>query len=193
MPEVSSACVFKLDEPLVEAIDMAVLSRSRERHRTPPSPRARAVIRGVFFLSVCGFLAMAIVLIAGGLRHRALEQPISGGVTVSGTVIEEHVTEGAKGYAYGPVVAFTDTTGGRVVFTPPGRSRPAGIGSRVVVSYDPRDPAEAHDLSDKAPWQWQLGTGVFILALSLVGIWLVVRVMLGRPPIGATSTSNPFG
>jgi hypothetical protein len=147
----------------------------------------------VFLVSVCGFLVMAIVLIAGGLRHRALEQPLSGGVTVSGTVIYEHISEGAKGYAYGPVVAFTDTAGRRIVFTPPGRSTPAGIGSRVSVSYDPRDPAGAHDLSDKAPWQWQLGAGVFILAVSLLGIWLVVRVMLGRPPLGATSTSNPFG
>jgi hypothetical protein len=103
------------------------------------------------------------------------------------------VTEGTKGYAYQPVVAFTDAAGRRIVFTPPGRSTSAGIGSRVLVSYDPRDPSEAHDLSDDAPWRWQLGAGMVILALSLIGIWLVVRVMLSRPPIGATSTNNPFG
>jgi hypothetical protein len=147
----------------------------------------------VFLVVVCGFLVMSVILIAAGLRHRALEQPIPGGIEVSGTVVDEHVTEGTKGYAYQPVVAFTDTVGRRVVFKPPGRSTPAGVGSRVLVSYDPRNPAEAHDLSDNAPWQWQLGAGVAILALSLIGIWLVVRVMLGRSPIGATSTSNPFG
>lgn len=172
---------------------MAMLHVTRDRHRSPPSRRALAVRGRAFLVVVCGFLVMSVILIAAGLRHRALEQPISGGIEASGTVIDEHVTEGTKGYAYQPVVAFIDDAGRRIVFNPPGRSTPAGVGSKVLVSYDPRDPAEAHYLSDNAPWRWQLGAGVFILAVSLVGIWLVARVMLGRPPIGATPTSNPFG
>jgi hypothetical protein len=55
---------------------------------------------------------------------------------------------------------------------------PPLTGSQVMVSYDPRDPGDAHDLSMGSAWELQFYGGMALAVLSLVPEFFLVRAGL---------------
>jgi Protein of unknown function (DUF3592) len=162
--------------------------------RKPPSPRALAIRRRIFYGFVVFTYVGAWLLISAGLHTRSLGQPISGGVRTSGVVVSERVTH-EKGYTYRPIVMFRDTLGRQIEFEGTSRQSPAGIDNSVPVSYDPSDPSHAHDLASTSTWLFQFGAGSCFLLLALGSTWLIWWVRR-HGPLGSTRSSeiaSPFG
>jgi hypothetical protein len=78
---------------------------------------------------------------------------------------------GRHGPTYSPVIEFTDNEGRTHEFTDSvsSGSQP-NVGSTVKVSYDPKNPSHAHNLSNGASkWMW-----IFVAAgaiVMLLGLW----------------------
>lgn len=148
---------------------------TQRRALSPRSRRLRKTI-GVTMLLV-GF-AVSVWATVIGLHTRSLERPVSGGIATTGTVIGHRVVREWED-DYRPVVAFTDAESQRIVFSAPALRMPPTVGRVVSVSYDPRHPATAHDLSDTALWREQFYVGLFGLAVCISMIlvigWLSAR------------------
>lgn len=121
-------------------------------------------------------LLLPLGLLIAGLcwQQRALLQPVKGGLVATGVVSGSH---GGGLTGVSPVITFVDNNGRRRDFTAPSSSRLPAMGTPATVSYDPSDPAAAHDLSD-AGAQWPLGVGVGLLIAGL-GEWFCWRLVLG--------------
>jgi hypothetical protein len=119
-----------------------------------------------------------------GLHTRSLERPVSGGIATTGTVIGYRVVQEWED-DYRPVVAFTDADGQRIVFSAPALRTPPTVGRVVSVSYDPRHPATAHDLSDTALWREQFYVGLFGLAVCMSMILVIGRLSARRRRTGS--------
>jgi hypothetical protein len=118
-----------------------------------PAPRRIAYVQFVVFV------AIGVILLLGGMRRYNAAQPIAGGQTTSGTVV--HVTTGQHCGRHGcsdywvPTIQFT-ANGGDYDFAGPQASTPMNLGDAVQVSYDPRNPAGARDLSAGVGAAWSL-------------------------------------
>lgn len=133
----------------------------------------------------------AALLISTGLHTRSLGLPIAGGFRTSGVVVDERITD-EKSYVYRPIILFVDADGKRIEFEgAPGQS-PAGVDSRVPVSYDPSDPSDARDLSANSTWLFQFGAGLAFLLMALGCTWLLWWVRR-HGPIGAQGSTEPAG
>jgi len=112
--------------------------------------------------------AFALPLLIEGLAWRSRTQPIDGGVTTTGRVVEVFVDEGARGGAtYRAEVEYVDAAGGRHTITNKAGDQEPALNSAVQISYDPDDPTRAHDLTTgKGVWKWPFWTGVLLLVMA---------------------------
>jgi hypothetical protein len=145
-----------------------------------PRPRSgrRYTALALLFLLPLVWIALGSALVAAGLRTRSQVEPLSGWLQTTGWVAGFHVDQSAadKGPNYTPVIAFR-AAGHVVTFSAPEAPAPPAVGSRVRVAYDPRDLADAHDLSLGSSWEGQfyLGIGFLVLGIALAAFlyWLV--------------------
>jgi hypothetical protein len=111
---------------------------------------------------------MSVPLVVGALHTRSLLRPVPGGVLVTGRVVDVHVQQ-FRSVVYAPIVAFTDSAGRVHTFRAPTSSDQPTIGAAALVSYNPANPDEAHDLSDSSrSWQTPFFTGTIVLTFVLV-------------------------
>jgi hypothetical protein len=115
-------------------------------------------------------------LVAAGLGIRGRVEPVAGWPQTTGWVagFRNDTPAGAKQPAYAAVIAFR-VAGHVVTFSAPGADDLPRVGAPVRVTYDPRNPADAHDLSLGSYWVGQiyLGAGFLVLGVALMTFWLV--------------------
>ena len=107
-----------------------------------------------------------------------------GGRQTTGTIVSVS-TYCVKQCGYQATVRYTDLRGQVHMFAAPHQTEDPAIGSAVTVSYDPRVPGDAHDISiDSSNWETALSAQIFIATLGglfLFGaVILVVVVMMRR-------------
>lgn len=130
-----------------------------------------------------------VILVVGvwgllSVEHsRAQLLPVSGGIQTTGRVLAVQAScDGSC--TYEPTIEYTGLRGHAYRFTAPYQSEFPAVGSTVTVSYNPRDPAGAHDISASlSNWDLPLGTAIFATALgglSVLGAGSVVVVALVR-------------
>lgn len=124
---------------------------------------------------------MSVALIVGAWDTRSLLRPVPGGLQVTGRVVDVSVHQ-YKGVVYAPIVAFTDSAGRVHTFRAPSSPERPLIGAPALVSYNPANPAEAHDLSDSSrSWKTPFYTGATLLTFVLVeGLAITAFVMNRR-------------
>ena len=146
------------------------------------SPRALlglTVFQNIIFL---GMIVGGIIGMSLTWHTRSLEQPVRGWTTTTGTVVGIHQEAVRDGYVYAPIVSFTDTTGATHQFTAPTGDNEPSVGDPAKVTYNPQNPAEAHDLSDHGNWAFPFATAVFLTCLGALGLFFInwLRVRLRR-------------
>lgn len=143
------------------------------------------------------FLAVILLVLAGvgihqALHERSLASPIPGGVRTIGTVTDVEPFCG-RGCSYDAVVTYT-VDGRTYTVTGTRRNDAPRIGSPNPVSYDPHNPADAHDIGTRGPWLGHMVISCLfgVLALVIVAFSLasprwrsrvqLIRPTTGRPP-----------
>jgi hypothetical protein len=130
----------------------------------------------VLFLLPLNVVAIGVVALISGLGIRSQIEPVSGWRQTTGWIAGSVASNTGDEWIYAPVVWFR--ADGRVVRFDGQKSatRPS-IGAPARVSYDPRNPADAHDLSQSSVWEPRIYIAVICLVLG-VGLiaffyWLV--------------------
>ena len=134
----------------------------RRTHRRPAwrSPRLALPL-----LVVAAGLAAGVWITASGWHQRALVQPVHGGLTAVGHVVD-YKTYRFKGSTYAAIVQYRAADGQSVQITGPYTANRPAIGSAVTVSYLLLDPWHGHDLSVRGwTWQWPFFSGVLLNVL----------------------------
>jgi Protein of unknown function (DUF3592) len=176
---------------------------TRQRGAYQYSPRARkllmrsgVVILAVPILVILGMTGLMIWVLLHGLSIRSQVEPVSGWQQTSGWIADVRTVDAGRGPVYHPVIAFRARD--RVVtFNAPTTTSVPTAGARTEVSYDPRDPARAHDLSMGSAWEiWFYGGLVGTLvcaAVVAVMCWFTFTRL--RPVIhrAATTGTTVFG
>jgi Protein of unknown function (DUF3592) len=123
------------------------------------------------------FAAFGVFFVVTGYNDWAAVQPIAGGKTVTGTVVS--VVNGESCGRYGcspnwtPTIRFETSSGETHTFVGPTYSSEIDAGESVRVSYDPADPAVAHDVSGSdRDGLVLIGFGVFATVVG-VGSFLI--------------------
>lgn len=117
-------------------------------------------------------------LLAAGLGLRSQVEPVAGWPQTTGRIAGFHTYQPSYDNepTYRPVIAFR-AAGHVVMFSAPGASVPPTVGAPVRVTYDPRNPADAHDLSlgSDGDGQIYLGIGFLVLGVALMALlyWLI--------------------
>jgi hypothetical protein len=166
------------------------------------APRARNGRRVtalvLLFVVPLGFIGLGVWLLAAGLGIRSQVEPVAGWRETSGWITGFHAYQpsGAKQPTYRAVIAFR-VAGHVVSFSAPGVSAPPTAGTPVRVAYDPRDPADAHDLSLGSSWEgrFYLGIGLLVLGVALLAFfyWLIFVRMKSQSGAGGTGTPRSEG
>ena len=144
------------------------------------------------------WIALGSGLIAAGLGTRSQVEPVAGWAQTTGWVagFRTDLSPYDKGPNYTPVIAFR-AAGHVVTFSAPEAPAPPTVGSQARVAYDPRDPADAHDLSIGSSWEGQfyLGVGFLVLGVALMAFfcWLVFVRRKLAPRAGSTGTGHSGG
>jgi hypothetical protein len=131
----------------------------------------------IFFLPV-GWIALGVWLLIAGQGIRSHTDPVAGWLQTTGWVTGVHYSfpSYAKEPTYVPVIAFR-AAGHLVTFTAPGDSDRPTVGARAQIAYNPRDPADAHDLSIGSRWEgvFYLGVGIVVSGAALLAFlyWLI--------------------
>ena len=119
-------------------------------------------------LRFAAFVAIGVVLLIGGIHRYDAAQPIAGGRTTTGTVTA--VSTGQNCGRHGcstywvPTIQFTAANGRAYTFAGLASGSPVNTGDPVRVSYDPRDPTVARDMSAGAGNAWmQIGFGALAI------------------------------
>jgi Protein of unknown function (DUF3592) len=146
----------------------------------------KPVPRWVAQLRFAVFIGIGVALLIGGMRRYDATQPIAGGRTTTGTVVA--VTTGQNCGRHGcsaywvPAIQFTAANGHAFTFAGPESGNPVNTGDPVRVSYDPRDPAVARDMSAGAGDAWMLiGLGTLAILAGAASFLLRARTALRRP------------
>jgi hypothetical protein len=136
-------------------------------------------------------LGMGIFGLHGVEHSMSLLEPVPGGRQTTGIVVRYHESCNDS-CTYQPTIEYRDMDGQARLFEAPYQSEYPAVGSKVKVSYDPRVPADAHDIS-LSPSTWELPLGTMIFAAVLGGlatvgvVGMVIRILLGR----ARSKASP--
>src|SRR5215472_9546306 len=107
--------------------------------------------RWVAYLSVALFVGIGVAVLISGIQRYNAAQPIAGGRTAVGTVVEVRTGQSC-GHRHGcnpywvPTIQFA-ANGHDFTFTGPQSNNLISTGDPVQVSYDPGNPAFARDLS----------------------------------------------
>jgi hypothetical protein len=108
------------------------------------------------------------------VQHRqALWEPIPGGTVATGTVTSVHEDCNRGGCTYQPTIEYADLGGRLHTFTAPHQGDGPAVDSKVRVSYDPRVPGDAHDIS-MSPSSLNFQLGFAISAIAVAGLVLLV-------------------
>jgi hypothetical protein len=158
-------------------------SFTRRRGRLP-----RRTLYFAIFVIVCApvvFLVMGITGLSSVLHTQDLLRPVPGGAETTGRVVSTETSCGSSNCTYAPLIKFSDQNGLVHTFRAPYQDNFPPTGSHVRVSYDPRTPSVAHDISvSPTTWNLQLSTSIFAIVVS--GLWLAliarvaVRLLLRR-------------
>lgn len=136
-------------------------------------------------------LGMSIWLVTGGLHDRTLTEPVPGGVETTGTVVRVITHEG-RGTTYRAVLRFTDRDGTVHHFTGNSGDERPEVGETGSVSYDPRRPEAAHDLTfNHTAWKWPFWTGIVttsFTAFTALGVGVVAFKFLRRRGADVTAS-----
>jgi Protein of unknown function (DUF3592) len=151
----------------------------------------------LFFLPV-GWMGLGAWLLIAGLGIRSHTDPVAGWPQTTGWVAGFHTDHPSSSDTpiYPPVIAFR-TAGHLVTFTAPGDSDPPTIGAPARVAYNPRDPADAHDLSIGSRWEgvFYLGVGIVVTGVALLAFLyrLARRANFWRPNTSALAATLSYG
>jgi len=120
------------------------------------------VPRWVAYLQVALLVGIGVVVLISGVRRYDAGQPLAGGRTTTGTIVSVNTGQncgrhGCSTY-WVPTIQFA-ANGHNVTFTGPESGSAINTGNQVQVSYDPRSPAVARDIS--------AGTGNALLMIGL--------------------------
>jgi hypothetical protein len=143
-----------------------------ERAVTPANRQLRRFAAFTLLPLFATLAALAIYgLITNALNTRSLSQPIPNGITTTGTIVNYRTSTDPKtGTTYHPEDTFHATNGRTyTIFGPRGGHRPV-IGATVTISYNPRNPAQAHDLTSDNDWDANLivcGSMAFLVAAAI--------------------------
>jgi hypothetical protein len=130
----------------------------------------------LLFLLPLNFVAIGAVALASGLEIRSQVEPVPGWRQTTGWIAGSVASSTGDEWIYAPVVWFR--ADGRIVrFDGQTSATRPSIGAPARVSYDPRYPAAAHDLSQGSVWEPRIYVAVTCLVLG-VGLmaffyWLV--------------------
>jgi hypothetical protein len=143
--------------------------------------RQRTALAGLVAVFV-GFLVVISVCIWGiaiGLGIKDKVEPVSGWPQTAGWVASFRTyQEGDQGPSYRAVIAFREHNKVVTFDAPITTQEPPLVGSRALVSYDPLNPANAHDLSIGSSWEFPFYAGILFLILALFAILLLARFVL---------------
>ena len=127
--------------------------------------------RAMVILSIVmvALLGGGAALIVRGLHEHSAGQPIPGGVTTTGTVVsvQQYCT---KGCTYQPTISYV-VDGHTYQFAGVTRNGDPAVGSSDKISYDPLDPAVAHDLGG--------GSARYITDVVMGGVCTLISLLLG--------------
>jgi hypothetical protein len=149
----------------------------------PPPSRTKKVVSTILLTAIVLTLpAFGTWALYRAAHNHALLQPIRGGVETSGSIVKvkTYFTRNNTEF-YEPVIRFTDRAGQPVTFTAPDSQSFVFQGEPVTVSYNPRHPQTAHDLSDsKGSWKENLEVGITLWVLWLVLGFFILRGLLAK-------------
>jgi hypothetical protein len=132
----------------------------------------------MLFVMPLVWVVLGASLLAAGLGIRNEVEPVAGWPQTTGWIAGFHTywPSYEKGPTYIPVIAFR-AAGHVVMFSAPGLSDPPMVGAPARVTYEPRNPADARDLSmgSDGDGQIYLGIGFLVLGVALMAFlyWLV--------------------
>jgi hypothetical protein len=116
-------------------------------------------LAGPVLILVAGLVA-GVWLMLSGLHERSLVQPVPGGQTAIGHIVDYKV-HSYEGRSYAAIVQYEAADGQAVTITAPWTAHKPVIGSAATVSYPLLDPWHGHDLSVPGwTWQWPFLTGI---------------------------------
>jgi hypothetical protein len=161
-----------------------------------PTWRGRPANRTVTLGVLVVFMAVGAFFVVTSYNRWAAVQPVSGGKTATGTVVS--VVSGESCGRYGcspnwtPTIRFETPDGASHTFAGPLYSSEIDTGQTVDVSYDPANPAAAHDVSASDTEGFVgIGFGVFALVFGLVSFLLGIGAIHRRT--GLTSAREGSG
>jgi hypothetical protein len=139
------------------------------------APRARNgrryTLLVLLFINPVLAIGLGVALLVAGLGIRSQTDPVAGWPQTTGWVAAVHYSwpSSANEPTYVPVIAFR-VADHVVMFSAPGDSNQPAVSAPAQVSYDPRDPADAHDLSIGSRWEGvaYLGVGILVLGVALL-------------------------
>ena len=146
-------------------------------HRRPANRTITLVVHAVL-------LAFGVFLVVNSYNRWSEAQPVAGGKTTSGSVVAVALGQSCGRYScsptWTPTIRFMTTDGVAHTFVGPESNSQLSDGDSVRVSYDPANPAVAHDVSAGTGSSLvELGLGVFLLVFGLgsfiVGLEVVHR------------------
>lgn len=171
--------------------DAMIPSVVRSREKAPPK-WLRVLSLAVVAVIPIVFMTMGI----SGLVHvrhvQSLLRPLPGGTVTTGTVLGSHVSC-FRSCTYEPHIRYTDRDGNPHTFTAPYQSDYPAVGSTVKVSYNPKVPSEAHNISNgPSSWSFELFTMIFLITIS--GLFVtgggLAAVLLRRKRAKARTTQD---
>jgi hypothetical protein len=110
--------------------------------------------------------------IAIGLGIKGQVEPVRGWPQAAGWVAGFRTYQGGdQGPFYRAVVAFRAHNQVVTFDASTTTEEPPVVGSRALVSYDPANPADAHDLSMGSAWGFPFYAGIVFLVVALLAVF----------------------
>lgn len=144
---------------------------SERSNRKPPPKWLRYVSLGIAVAVPVVFMTLGVQGLIHVRHVQSLLRPIPGGEMTTGTVLGSHESC-YRSCTYEPEIQYSDESGHVYTFTAPYQSDYPPVGSAVRVSYNPKVPGQAHDISNgPSSWSIELFTAIFMISIS--GIYLL--------------------